>query len=164
MAPQVVTTDLVSKPFRGLGGFFAMALDAAACLFRRPFAWREYLLQTWFGARVSPVPTLKSSIPITVLTVQARWRIALAGYSQRWPASRFQSRVGSQTFQPELACDAALLDGSERCGGLRYVSVDPDRFELDSRREGQGAVLVGRPHRATQPVTGGDANGSSTDR
>ena len=30
-----------------------MALDTFVCMFRRPFAWREYLLQTWFVARVS---------------------------------------------------------------------------------------------------------------
>src|ERR1700720_4149187 len=38
-------------------------------MFRRPFAWREYLLQSWFVARVSLVPTLMLSIPFTVLTV-----------------------------------------------------------------------------------------------
>jgi phospholipid/cholesterol/gamma-HCH transport system permease protein len=65
----VASIDIVAKPFRGLGGFFAMALDTFACMFRRPFAWREYLLQTWFVARVSLVPTLMLSIPFTVLTV-----------------------------------------------------------------------------------------------
>ncbi|MDT5241085.1 MAG: phospholipid/cholesterol/gamma-HCH transport system permease protein, partial [Mycobacterium sp.] len=49
----MVSTGIVVKPFRGLGGFFAMALDTFVCMFRRPFAWREYLLQTWFVARVS---------------------------------------------------------------------------------------------------------------
>ena len=57
------------KPFRGFGGFLAMALDTFVCMFRRPFAWRELLLQTWFVARVSLVPTLFLSIPFTVLTV-----------------------------------------------------------------------------------------------
>src|SRR4051812_42268604 len=46
-----------------------MAMDTFVCMFRRPFAWREYLLQTWFVARVSLVPTLMLSIPFTVLTV-----------------------------------------------------------------------------------------------
>jgi phospholipid/cholesterol/gamma-HCH transport system permease protein len=46
-----------------------MALDTFICMFQRPFAWREYLLQTWFVARVSLVPTLMLSIPFTVLTV-----------------------------------------------------------------------------------------------
>ncbi len=34
-----------------------------------PFAWREFLLQTWFVARVSILPTLVLSIPFTVLEV-----------------------------------------------------------------------------------------------
>lgn len=64
-----MSTHIVAKPFRGLGGFFAMAMDTFGCMIRRPFAWREYLLQTWFVARVSLVPTLMLSIPFTVLTV-----------------------------------------------------------------------------------------------
>jgi len=46
-----------------------MALDTFAAMFRRPFAWREFILQTWFVARVSIVPTLMLSIPFTVLLV-----------------------------------------------------------------------------------------------
>jgi phospholipid/cholesterol/gamma-HCH transport system permease protein len=65
----MVSTVSVAKPFRGLGGFVGMALDTFVCMFQRPFAWREYLLQTWFVARVSLVPTLMLSIPFTVLTV-----------------------------------------------------------------------------------------------
>jgi phospholipid/cholesterol/gamma-HCH transport system permease protein len=38
-------------------------------LFRRPFPWREFLLQTWFVARVSILPTLMLSVPYTVLLV-----------------------------------------------------------------------------------------------
>lgn len=58
-----------TKPLRALGEFFAMAMDTFVCMFQRRFAWREYLLQTWFVARVSIVPTLFLSIPFTVLTV-----------------------------------------------------------------------------------------------
>jgi phospholipid/cholesterol/gamma-HCH transport system permease protein len=65
----VDSLGVATKPLRGLGGFFAMALDTFVCMFQRPFAWREYLLQTWFVARVSLVPTLMLSIPFTVLTV-----------------------------------------------------------------------------------------------
>lgn len=57
------------RPFRPLGAFFAMALDTFVAMFRPPFAWREYLLQTWFVARVSLVPTLMLTIPYTVLLV-----------------------------------------------------------------------------------------------
>mgnify|MGYP001506862565 CR=1 FL=1 len=56
------------KPVREVGGLFAMGLDAMVLMFRPPFAWREFLLQTWFVARVSIMPTLTLSIPFTVLT------------------------------------------------------------------------------------------------
>jgi phospholipid/cholesterol/gamma-HCH transport system permease protein len=46
-----------------------MALDTLVALFRRPFPWREFLLQTWFVARVSILPTLMLSVPYTVLLV-----------------------------------------------------------------------------------------------
>src|SRR5882724_172951 len=65
----MTSADLLVKPFRGFGGLLAMALDTFVCMFRPPFAWRELLLQTWFVARVSLVPTLFLSIPFTVLTV-----------------------------------------------------------------------------------------------
>jgi phospholipid/cholesterol/gamma-HCH transport system permease protein len=38
-------------------------------MFKPPFAWREFLLQTWFVARVSILPTMFLTIPFTVLVV-----------------------------------------------------------------------------------------------
>jgi phospholipid/cholesterol/gamma-HCH transport system permease protein len=55
--------------FRGVGEFFAMALDTMVLMFRPPFAFRELILQVWFVARVSIVPTIALSIPFTVLVV-----------------------------------------------------------------------------------------------
>jgi phospholipid/cholesterol/gamma-HCH transport system permease protein len=59
----------VVEPVRAVGGFFAVALDTFVLMPRRPFAWREFLLQSWFVARVSLLPTLMLAIPFTVLTV-----------------------------------------------------------------------------------------------
>ena len=58
-----------TKPVRAFGGFFAMSLDTFVLMFKPPFAWREYLLQTWFVARVSMLPALMLTIPYTVLLV-----------------------------------------------------------------------------------------------
>ncbi len=63
------STTLPARPMRALGGFFAMALDVLVLIPRRPFAWREFLLQAWFVARVSMMPTLMLAIPFTVLMV-----------------------------------------------------------------------------------------------
>lgn len=59
----------IAQPVRSIGGFFAMALDTLVCIPRRPFAWRELLLQSWFVARVSLLPTLMLAIPFTVLMI-----------------------------------------------------------------------------------------------
>ena len=64
---MIATT--AGKPLRALGEFFAMSFETLALMFRPPFAWREFLLQGWFVARVSIVPTLLLAIPFTVLTV-----------------------------------------------------------------------------------------------
>jgi len=56
-----------SKPLQALGDFFATALDTLVLIPRRPFAWREFLLQCWFVARVALLPTLLLAIPFDVL-------------------------------------------------------------------------------------------------
>src|SRR5258708_33545862 len=59
--------NLAMKPLRGVGGFYAMALDTFVAIPRRPFAWREFFLQCWFIARVSVLPALLLAMPFTVL-------------------------------------------------------------------------------------------------
>ncbi|AQA06766.1 ABC transporter permease [Mycobacterium sp. MS1601] len=59
----------LAKPANAVGGFFAMSLDTFVMMFRPPFAWREFILQTYFVARVSIVPTIMLAIPFTVLAV-----------------------------------------------------------------------------------------------
>ncbi|MCV7032504.1 ABC transporter permease [Mycobacterium sherrisii] len=63
------SSSKAAKPISAVGGFFAMAWDTLVLIPRRPFAWRECLLQTWFVARVSLVPTLLLAIPFTVLLI-----------------------------------------------------------------------------------------------
>lgn len=65
----MIDRDTAMRPFRGVGGFFAMSLDTFVLMFKPPFAWREFLIQSWFVARVSLLPTLMLSIPFTVLLV-----------------------------------------------------------------------------------------------
>lgn len=64
----MVSVQSAAKPVRGIGEFFAMALDTFVQIFRPPWAWREFILQTWFVARVALMPTVLLSIPFTVLT------------------------------------------------------------------------------------------------
>lgn len=67
----VASTDavpaVIAKPVRAFGGFFSMTLDVFILMWRPPFAWREFILQSWFVARVSILPTLMLTVPYTVL-------------------------------------------------------------------------------------------------
>ncbi len=58
-----------AKPVREIGAFFALSLDTFVQLFHRPYAWREFIHQSWFVARVSLAPLVLLSIPFNVLVV-----------------------------------------------------------------------------------------------
>src|SRR5438445_509876 len=58
-------------PVRSVGKFFALALDIFVTMFKPPFAWREFLDQTWFVARVSLLPSLVLAVPFVVMAVFA---------------------------------------------------------------------------------------------
>ena len=59
--------DVLDAPVRGIGGFFAMTLDAFRFTFSRPVQWKEFIEQSWFIARVSMLPTILVAVPFTVL-------------------------------------------------------------------------------------------------
>lgn len=57
----------VSSALDSLGGFFSLAGDSFRAIFRRPFAWQEFLDQTLFIAGVSILPVIFTTIPFTVV-------------------------------------------------------------------------------------------------
>ena len=63
----MTTPSVVGAPVRAVGGFFAMCLDTMVLMFRPPWAWREFITQTWFVARVSFAPAICMAIPFVVL-------------------------------------------------------------------------------------------------
>lgn len=65
----MTTLATAAKPLRSLGEFFGMALDTYVVMLRWPFPWREFVIQTWFVARVSLMPTVLLSIPFSVMLV-----------------------------------------------------------------------------------------------
>lgn len=65
----VVAMTSLAKPVREVGGFFGMSLDALVQLVRPPFAWREFVHQSWFVARVSLAPAILLIIPFNVLVI-----------------------------------------------------------------------------------------------
>lgn len=55
------------KPARGIGEFFAMALDTLILTFKPPFAWKEFIFQFWFIARVTLLPAIMLAVPFSIL-------------------------------------------------------------------------------------------------
>src|SRR4029450_5986340 len=64
----VISAETATKPVRAVGGFFAITLDTFVLMFKPPFAWREYLSQCWFVARVSTLPAVLMTIPWAVIS------------------------------------------------------------------------------------------------
>jgi phospholipid/cholesterol/gamma-HCH transport system permease protein len=58
-----------AKPLREVGSYFGLTLDILVQMLHPPFAWREFISQSWFVARVSIVPTIFLSIPFNALSV-----------------------------------------------------------------------------------------------
>jgi phospholipid/cholesterol/gamma-HCH transport system permease protein len=61
--------DQLTPPLTTVGGFAQMCTLTVKALFRRPFHWAEFIVQTWFITRVALLPTIAVSIPLTVLIV-----------------------------------------------------------------------------------------------
>jgi phospholipid/cholesterol/gamma-HCH transport system permease protein len=59
----------VAKPARAVGDFFALSLDIMVAIIRPPFAWKEFLNQSWCVARVSLFPAIVLSFPFNAYTV-----------------------------------------------------------------------------------------------
>jgi phospholipid/cholesterol/gamma-HCH transport system permease protein len=60
---------LGGTPLREVGSYFALSVDIMKQTLRLPFAWREFVLQAWFVARVSIVPTILLSVPFNALSI-----------------------------------------------------------------------------------------------
>jgi len=61
--------DQTRPALTAVGGFARMCVLTGKALFRPPFQWREFILQAWFLFRVSFLPTLAVSAPLTVLLI-----------------------------------------------------------------------------------------------
>lgn len=70
-SPGVVdyVRDQTRPALTAVGGFVRMCVLTGKALFRPPFQWREFILQSWFLFRVSFLPTLAVSAPLTVLLI-----------------------------------------------------------------------------------------------
>jgi phospholipid/cholesterol/gamma-HCH transport system permease protein len=60
--------DQTRPALEAVGGFVRMCVLTGKALLQ-PFQWREFILQGWFLMRVSFLPTIAVSIPLTVLLI-----------------------------------------------------------------------------------------------
>ncbi|MBO0678569.1 ABC transporter permease [Mycolicibacterium sp. S2-37] len=61
--------DQTRPALEAVGGFVRMCVLTGKALFHPPFQWREFILQSWFLFRVSFLPTVAVSVPLTVLII-----------------------------------------------------------------------------------------------
>jgi phospholipid/cholesterol/gamma-HCH transport system permease protein len=64
-----VRLDTQPKVLGEVGSFFALSLDILVQMVHPPFAWREFIHQAWFVARVSILPTIFISVPFNAMAV-----------------------------------------------------------------------------------------------
>jgi phospholipid/cholesterol/gamma-HCH transport system permease protein len=104
---------------------------------RRPFAWREFLEQSWFVARVSLLPTLLLAVPFTVLAVFT-FNILLvefgaADYSGVGAGEGTVTQIGpivtvlvvSGAGATAMCADLGARTIREELDALRVMGVDP---------------------------------------
>jgi phospholipid/cholesterol/gamma-HCH transport system permease protein len=123
--------SVVGRPLSALGAFFAMSLDCAVLMFKPPWAWREFLLQTWFVARVSIVPTLMLAIPFTVLTVFTLNILLIEFGAADLSGSGAASAVVTQTGPIVTVLVVAGAAATAMCADLGSRTI---REELDALR------------------------------
>ncbi len=72
-APVRVTGSLrgqtFAKPLREVGSYFGLTLDILVQMLHPPLAWREFINQSWFVARVSIAPAILLSIPFNAMAM-----------------------------------------------------------------------------------------------
>ena len=128
-----------AKPVHALGDFFGVALDTLMAMPRRPFAVKEFLLQCWFVARVSLLPTVLLAIPFTVL-LMFTFNILLndfgaADYSGTGAAWGTVTQIGpvvtvlvvSGAGATAMCADLGARTIREELDALRVMGVDPLR-------------------------------------
>ena len=133
----MIAPDRILKPVRALGGFYSQTLDTFILMFKPPFAWREFLLQTWFIARVSIIPTLLLAIPFTVLVVFTLnillVEFGAADFSGTGAATASVTQIGpvvtvlvvAGTGATAMCADLGARTIREELDALRVLGIDP---------------------------------------
>jgi phospholipid/cholesterol/gamma-HCH transport system permease protein len=133
------------RPVGGFGEFFAASLDTLVAIFKWPFAWREFLEQMWFVARVSLFPAMVLSIPYVVLAVFS-FNVLLVQFGAADLSGTGASITGVTQIGPfvtvlvvagsgaaAICADLGARTIREEIDALRVMGVDPVRALLAPR-------------------------------
>ncbi|CAJ1511166.1 MlaE family ABC transporter permease [[Mycobacterium] burgundiense] len=116
-----------------------MSLDTLLAVLQPPFAWREYVVQTWFIARVSTLAALVLTIPYAVLltfTINSLLtEIGAADFSGTGASIAVVSQIGpvgtvlviSGAAATAICADLGARNIREELDALRVMGIDPIR-------------------------------------
>ncbi|KMV17507.1 MlaE family ABC transporter permease [Mycobacterium heckeshornense] len=135
--PLVKPIRALVTPFRGFGGFVALSLDVLVVLFRSRFAWREFIEQLWFIARVSTGPGAMVAFGFNVLAAfmfnvllleigaadLSGAGVALAVVSQTAPITTTLALGGAAATA--MCADLGSRTIREEIDAMKVMGVDP---------------------------------------
>jgi phospholipid/cholesterol/gamma-HCH transport system permease protein len=131
------STEAYTKPLREVGSFFAMSMDIVVQMFRPPWAWREFIHQAWFVARVSIFPTVALSLPFNALAIfilnVLLVEIGAADYSGTGAALASVAYIGpittvlvvAGTGATAMCADLGARTIRDEIDAMRVMGIDP---------------------------------------
>jgi len=137
-APRLkLRSEAFVKPLREVGSFFGLSFEILLQTFRPPWAWREFIHQAWFVARVSLLPTVFLSIPFNALAVfilnVLLVEIGGADYSGTGAALASVAYIGpittvlvvAGTGATAMCADLGARTIREEIDAMRVMGIDP---------------------------------------
>jgi phospholipid/cholesterol/gamma-HCH transport system permease protein len=127
-----------SKPLPGAGALretgrlFALGLDVAASIFRRPFQTREFIQQCWFVASVTILPTALVSIPFGAVIALQLGSLTRQLGAQSFTGAASVLAIIQQASPLVTALLVAGAGGSAICAdiGARTIREEIDAMEV----------------------------------
>lgn len=124
-----MSLGVVTKPVGTAGNLFAFGLDVVVAMFKRPFQLREFLLQGWFIASVTIIPTALVAIPFgAVIALQ------VGGLIKQFGAQSFTGSAGvlAVVQQASPIATALLIAGAAGSAIAADLGARRIREELDA--------------------------------
>lgn len=116
---------------RETGKLFALALDVARGVFRRPFQFREFIQQAWFIASVTILPTALVAIPFGAVISMQFGSLAKQLGAQSYTGAGSVLATVQQASPLVVALLVAGAGGSAICADIGARTI---REEIDAMR------------------------------